>query len=186
MWAFQAIYTDGDSATTWNCRPRDKRVFHRKYTSAPLIVPSRISTRSIRSFTTSTCLQKKGGKAARDEQKASGKESAIEDPSDFTALESEIATSIERLRDDLSKLRAGGRFNPEVLENLRVQPDKNNKQTVKLSDLAQVIPKGRTVQVLVGEKDVNFDSIRLMLPSADTRRSTLNQSPAQSSPPTFH
>ena len=59
------------------------------------------------------------------------------------------------MRDDLSKLRAGGRFNPEVLEDLRVQPDKNNKQTVKLSDLAQVILKGRTVQILVGEKDVD-------------------------------
>lgn len=58
------------------------------------------------------------------------------------------------MRDDLSKLRAGGRFNPELLENLRVQPDKSSASKVRLSDVAQVVPKGRTVQVLVGEKDV--------------------------------
>lgn len=62
------------------------------------------------------------------------------------------------MKNDLSKLRAGGRFNPEAVESLRVQPDKNDKQTIKLSDLAQVIPKGRTVQVLVGEKGVRNES----------------------------
>jgi ribosome recycling factor len=35
-----------------------------------------------------------------------------------------------------------------------VQPDKNNAERVKLSDVAQVVPKGRVVQVLVGERDV--------------------------------
>lgn len=112
----------------------------------------------MRSFTSTTCLQKKGGKAARDEKQAASKskdskETTSEDPFDFSALETDIANSIEKLKNDLSKLRAGGRFNPEVVESLRVQPDKNNKQTFKLSDLAQVIPKGRTVQVLVGETD---------------------------------
>lgn len=101
-------------------------------------------------------MSKKGGKASRDERNASDKtQAASDDPFDFSGLESDIANAIERLKSDLSKLRAGGRFNPEVLENLRVQPDKNNKQTVKLSDLAQVIPKGRTVQIIVGEKDVS-------------------------------
>ena len=113
------------------------------------------SRRTERSFTTSQCLHKKGGKAAREEKQAAGQDVAGDDPGNFTTLEADIAASIERLRDDLSKLRAGGRFNPEVLENLRVQPDKNSKQNVKLSDLAQVIPKGRTVQIMVGEKDVS-------------------------------
>jgi ribosome recycling factor len=62
----------------------------------------------------------------------------------------------ERLKKDLSKLRAGGRFNPEVVEQLRVQPDRGSTQMVKLSDIAQVIPKGRVVQVMVGEKDVSI------------------------------
>lgn len=60
------------------------------------------------------------------------------------------------MKNDLSKLRAGGRFNPEVVENLRVQPDKTSAQTTRLSDLAQVIPKGRQVQIVVGEKDVRL------------------------------
>ena len=111
-----------------------------------------------RSFTTTPSLLKKGGKAARDESKAqaaSQKDAApAEDPADFSALEADIAAAVARLKDDLSKLRAGGRFNPELLENLRVQPDKSSASKVRLSDVAQVVPKGRTVQVLVGEKDV--------------------------------
>lgn len=141
-------------ATTWNIRSRDEVLVWPAFGSSSPSKPSTLSGSS-RSFATSQCFHKKGGKAARDEQKATGKEAPAEDPSDFTSLESEIAATIEQLRNDLSKLRAGGRFNPEVLENLRVQPDKTNKQTVKLSDLAQVIPKGRTVQILCGEKDVN-------------------------------
>ena len=117
-----------------------------------------LSTR--RPFSSTPLLLKKGGKAARDESKsqaASQKDAApTDDPSDFSALEADIAAAVERLKDDLSKLRAGGRFNPELLENLRVQPDKSNTAKVRLSDVAQVVPKGRTVQVLVGEKDVCF------------------------------
>lgn len=111
-----------------------------------------------RHFSTSQCLYKKGGKAAREEKQASGGKAAAttEDPYDFADLEGDIAQAIERLKSDLSKLRAGGRFNPEVVENLRVQPEKGNNQTVRLSDLAQVIPKGRQVQIIVGEKDVRM------------------------------
>lgn len=113
-------------------------------------------------FSTSQSLAKgknKAGKAAKEEKQASssksGNEASSDDPFDFTALEADIANALEKLKNDLSKLRAGGRFNPEVVESLRVQPDKSADQTVKLSDLAQVIPKGRTVQILVGEKDVS-------------------------------
>lgn len=114
----------------------------------------------MRTFRTSTCLQKKGGKAAREEKRASegGKGAQAEDPYDFADLEGDIGQAIERLKNDLSKLRAGGRFNPEVMENLRVQPEKANNQTVRLSDLAQVIPKGRQVQIIVGEKGVRTRS----------------------------
>ncbi|KAK4565470.1 hypothetical protein LTR86_004087 [Recurvomyces mirabilis] len=116
---------------------------------------------SRRAFSTSPSLCKKGGKAAREEKssttptnsKGSPSTTPTDDPFDFTTLEADIASAIERLKTDLSKLRAGGRFNPEVLENLRVQPDKSSNQTVKLSDVAQVIPKGRVVQIMVGEKD---------------------------------
>lgn len=109
-----------------------------------------------RLFSTSPCLHKKGNKAAKaaaQSEEAPTKSTPADDPTDFTALEAEITSAIERLKIDLSKLRVGGRFNPEVLENLRVQPDKNSNETVRLNDLAQIIPKGRTVQILVSEKE---------------------------------
>lgn len=124
-----------------------------------------------RAFSATATYHKKGGKAAREAAAASSGSgsgsnsgasvSGSEDPSDFSALESEISKCIERLRADLSKLRSGGRFNPEVLESLRVQlggkgggSAASSSSMVKLGDIAQVIPKGRTVQVLVGEIEV--------------------------------
>nr|POF19930.1 ribosome-recycling factor [Quercus suber] len=108
-----------------------------------------------RAFGSSPMHLKKGAKAARDEKKATSSDSDAggEDPFDFSALETDINTTIERLKDELSKLRAGGRFNPEVLESLRVQPEKSSNKTVRLDDVAQVIPKGRVVQIVVGEKE---------------------------------
>ena len=130
-----------------------------RYTSATLTTNQQCTLPARRPFSTTPPLLKKGGKAARDESKsqaASSKDTTpADDPSDFSALEADIAAAVERLKDDLSKLRAGGRFNPELLENLRVQPDKSSQSKVRLSDVAQVVPKGRTVQVLVGEKDVS-------------------------------
>ncbi|KAF2719990.1 ribosome recycling factor [Polychaeton citri CBS 116435] len=114
------------------------------------------SVGSSRPFSSSTARFKKGGKAARDEKKASTKVQQDEgdaDPSDFTELENEIGKTIDRLKDALSRLRVGGRFNPEIVENLRVEAEKGSKQTVKLSDLAQCIPKGRQLHIMVGDKE---------------------------------
>ncbi len=56
-------------------------------------------------------------------------------------------------------MRTGGRFNPELLENVRVHLVKDSKGSERLGDLAQVLPKGgRSVMVLVGEKEVSFPS----------------------------
>ena len=122
----------------------------------------------------------------REEKKPTSKETPTDDPYDFSNLELDIAATIKHLRHDLSKLRAGGRFNPEVLENLRVQPDKNSNQTVKLSDLAQVIPKGRTVQVMVGEEDVCIPypklPCRMQHTDPEDVNSTSNPSPQPSNP----
>jgi ribosome recycling factor len=69
-----------------------------------------------------------------------------------------ISKVLERLKNDLSKLRTGGRFNPEVLENLRVHLSKDSKASERLGDLAQVLPKGgRSLMILVGEKEVSFE-----------------------------
>ena len=40
------------------------------------------------------------------------------------------------------------------MENLRVALSKDAKETVRLGDLCQVVPRGRVLQVLVGEKEV--------------------------------
>ncbi|KAK5130668.1 hypothetical protein LTR16_001373 [Cryomyces antarcticus] len=100
------------------------------------------------------------GKAARAQSAdapssspSSSASPAADDPFDFSVLESDIAKVHERLQHELKKLRLGGRFNPEVLEALRVHLVKGGKESVRLGDVAQVIPKGRVVQLVVGEKD---------------------------------
>jgi len=82
------------------------------------------------------------------------------------------------LKDDLSQLRQGGRFNPQVLENLRVQLKQGG--AVKLGDLAQVVPKGRIVQVVVGEQEVWISSSHLQQkggPSRHKKESKTNNKP---------
>ncbi|RDL33109.1 Uncharacterized protein BP5553_08548 [Venustampulla echinocandica] len=110
-----------------------------------------------RNFSQSPLLLKKKTKADREnaEEKAeTGKQGAADDPFDFTALEAGIDKALDKLKNDLKKLRTGGRFNPEVLENLRVPLQKDSKKLERLGDLAQVLPKGgRSLMVLVGEKD---------------------------------
>jgi ribosome recycling factor len=59
---------------------------------------------------------------------------------------------MEHLTHHLSQLRAGGRFNPDHLDNLRVKAFKGSNDTVRLGDIAQVVPKGRVVSVIVGEE----------------------------------
>ncbi len=107
-------------------------------------------------FSTGSILFKKG-KGSQNEPKttdsASGKSS--DDPLDTTKLDAEIHKAIERLVDDLSKLRGGGRFSPELVESLRVHLVKGSKETARLGDVAQVIPKGRVLSVIVGEKEVS-------------------------------
>jgi len=86
------------------------------------------------------------------------------DPFDLSALSTAIASAHARLRDDLSKLRAGGRFNTDVVDALRVRlggkagVEKDGQTaatTVRLGDLAQVVPRGRVLEVVVGEREVS-------------------------------
>jgi ribosome recycling factor len=118
---------------------------------------------TIRTFSNTTPTYKKGGKAAREASRSDSPSSSSsssstttsgdsEDPFDFSALETDISDAIDKLKTDLSQLRQGGRFNPQVLEALRVQLKQSGP--VKLGDLAQVVPKGRVVQVVVGEQEV--------------------------------
>lgn len=100
---------------------------------------------------------KKGGKSRNQKQDAEDRseQTVADDPYDFSSLEAGIKKALEKLKNDLSKLRTGGRFNPEVLENVKVHLTKDSKSTIKLGELAQVLPKGgRMVTVLVGDKEV--------------------------------
>jgi Ribosome recycling factor. len=113
-----------------------------------------------REFANSPALYKKKDKTKKASGSASEPEKSSstpsEDPFDLSQLHNGISTAIARLKDDLSKLRAGGRFNTTVLESLRVQLSKDSKDSAKLGDLAQVVPKGgRMVTLLAAEEDVS-------------------------------
>ncbi|EAW15071.1 ribosome recycling factor domain-containing protein [Aspergillus clavatus NRRL 1] len=118
-----------------------------------------ISVAGPRTFSVSTTLLKKKeksrGSSIADSQQTTAKAGvATEDPYDLSSLQAGISTVVSRLRDDLSKLRIGGRFNTESLENLRVCLSKGSKDTLRLGDLAQVVPKGgRTVTILASEEE---------------------------------
>lgn len=113
-----------------------------------------------RTFTYTPLVQKKQGKEKEKKSKVTSSENEAvgsEDPFDFSILSTGIDKSLDKLTTDLGKLKTGGRFNPEALESVRVQLVKDEKGTERLGDLAQVLPKGgRSVMVLVGEKDVSF------------------------------
>ncbi|KAF2420323.1 ribosome recycling factor [Tothia fuscella] len=85
------------------------------------------------------------------------KEAATEGAFDFSGLQSKILKATEHLAHQLSQLRAGGRFNPEQLEELKVQlkvtGEGGKGPTTKVKDLAQVVVKGRNVSVICHEED---------------------------------
>lgn len=130
-----------------------------------LPAPAPAQAPHLRSFTTSRTLYKKKDKAGKkgaaaeppSKSNASASTSDGPDPFDLSTLETGISTSLSKLKDDLSKLRAGGRFNTSTLENLKVHLGKGkDAEIVKLCDLAQVVPKGgRMVSILAAEEDVS-------------------------------
>ncbi|KAJ5675870.1 hypothetical protein N7462_008767 [Penicillium macrosclerotiorum] len=110
-----------------------------------------------RSFINSSVLYKKKDKSTKKSAPAEYESStalSAEDPFDLFQLHTGIAAAVSRLKDELSKLRAGGRFNTASLENLKVQLSKDDQEAFKLGDLAQVVPKGgRMVTLLVAEEE---------------------------------
>ncbi|KAL9093778.1 MAG: hypothetical protein Q9159_000080 [Coniocarpon cinnabarinum] len=95
---------------------------------------------------------KKSASAARNAPTESPGNTPPTDPQDFRTLRQGIANAQSRLREDLSKLRGGGKLNPEVVESLRVKLDKG-ATIERLSQIAQVVPRGRTLQVIASEKE---------------------------------
>lgn len=129
---------------------------------------------STRTFTSGAQLLKKGGKASRAQAEVETRSSdggSTPDPFDFSSLQSGIDKAHTQLKEELSKLRAGGRFNPETLENLRVNVVKGSKDTERVADLAQVVPRGRVLNIVVGDRDVGVSASRTLARStyADTK-----------------
>lgn len=153
------IATRLPSRLTTQCRPTS-RVWQPALLSTPV---SPLSHQ--RTFANSPTLYKKKDKGSK---KASGSDSSPQaspatgssegpDPFDLSHLETGISTAVSRLKDDLSKLRAGGRFNTATLEGLKVQLSKDIADSFKLGDLAQVVPKGgRMVTILAAEEEVSL------------------------------
>lgn len=57
----------------------------------------------------------------------------------------------ERFEKRLQELKAG-RFNPEQLGQLKVQPDRSSPETYPLRDIASVVPRGgRNISIIVSD-----------------------------------
>jgi ribosome recycling factor len=119
-----------------------------------------------RTFTTSSSLLKKGGKANKAHARSDSSppvtdlsgSTPTDEAYDMSGLESQTLKAIERLTHDLSQLRSGGRLNPDVVESLKVSlgTAREGKETVRLGDIAQVVPKGRVLHVMCGEQEVPY------------------------------
>lgn len=113
---------------------------------------------------------------------------------DVSGLEAEVLKAIEKLTHELSQLRSGGKMNPDIVESLKVQLGTagHGKETVRLGDIAQVVPRGRVLNVICGEDSVRSAPPFTYIPSncvAEDRSisltnfplpSTSNQYPPQS------
>jgi ribosome recycling factor len=76
-----------------------------------------------------------------------------EEPFNFADVEYAFAKGTYHYLNELTKARSGGRFNPDILGQLRVRPDKKLPQTFPLHELAAIVPKhgSRKVSILVHE-----------------------------------
>ena len=142
-------------------------------TRSPLCLRCSLAARPL---STTPPLRKKGG-GKQDQKRTvelnSAKTASNDDARDFSAFKTEIEKATTFLRAELAKLKAGG-LDLEAIEALRVTlgPGKGDAgpggkgrggeggrargQVVRLGDVSQVVPRGRVVVVMVGEKDVSL------------------------------
>lgn len=80
-------------------------------------------------------------------------------PFDYTAhfesLETQCSVLIDKLKTDITKLRAGVRNDSSVLESIQVVLNKSTGASASLQDIAHVLPKGRSLVVNVYEAAVS-------------------------------
>lgn len=119
----------------------------------------------LRSFSKYPPLWKKAGKANKSHAKSdssppvtqAGGPTPTDEVYDMSELEASILKAIEKLTHDLAQLRSGGRLNPDIVESLKVQLGTagHGKETVRLGDIAQVVPRGRVLNVICGDDAVS-------------------------------
>ncbi|KAL8818961.1 MAG: hypothetical protein Q9191_007831, partial [Dirinaria sp. TL-2023a] len=130
-----------------------------------------------RQLSTSPPLLGRGGGGKKEQKRTVGinadktKDEALDDALDFSGFQHAIGKATNHLKAQLSKLRTGG-LDLEAIESLNVNINgtasagggggggskrdgrkKREDGVVRLGDIAQVVPKGRTVVIIVGEKD---------------------------------
>ncbi|KAF2830647.1 ribosome recycling factor [Ophiobolus disseminans] len=115
-----------------------------------------------RNFSVSSQFGKKAGKANKAHARSDSSppvsnpegSTPTDEAYDVSGLESQILKAMEKLTHDLSQLRGGGKLNPEIVESLKVQLGTagQGKESIKLGDIAQVVPRGRMLNVICGEE----------------------------------
>ncbi|KAH8770986.1 ribosome recycling factor domain-containing protein [Diaporthe sp. PMI_573] len=89
-------------------------------------------------------------KAAQQADSAFDRDAAF----DLGDVEAEYTRVDERFDRRLQECKVGGRFNPEMLGQLRVKPDRDSAQSWPLRELAQVVHRGgRSVSILVSDAE---------------------------------
>ncbi|KAK8016342.1 ribosomal recycling factor protein [Apiospora rasikravindrae] len=76
-----------------------------------------------------------------------------EEALDFADVHSRLTKLASHANESLKKIKSGGRFNPDLIGSVKVQPDrKESSVSYPIRELASVIPKGgRTISLLVHE-----------------------------------
>lgn len=113
--------------------------------------------------TTPHPLSKHGGKKASkntvSHNAAKTADDDADNPTDFSGLEARIAEIVTGLREEIRRIKPGG-VDVQAVEEVRVtlkKGAKGGKDVVRVGELAQVVPRGRVLVLLVGEKEVcNF------------------------------
>lgn len=92
-----------------------------------------------------------------------------EDPLDFADVSSRLRRHDEHFREALKKMRTGGRFNPDVVGALRVQPDRKAAGvTYPLREVAQIVPRGgRAISLIAHEEAYVLPIMSAIQASAD-------------------
>jgi hypothetical protein len=124
-----------------------------------------------RAFTTTPPLPKKSSNSNSSSSKQAPKRTtaaatpntAKSDPLDFSVFEADIKRTLDGLKHDLGRIRAGG-LDAEKIENVRVKLGPGGRgEVVRVGEVAQVVQRGRVMVIMVGEGEVGFLFIYLFI-----------------------